>query len=316
MSWAEKVPDLSLNEEWRTIPGYEDFYEVSSTGKVRRCRTTNGGMAGTFLKQGIYLGYPQVRLSLAHKSKLHFVHRLVAVAFQGEMPSHDVHHIDHNRANNRLENLSYIPSRQHRRAARLGKGRPRMRGQPIRCEVLPANEEWRPVPGYETLYEVSSKANFRRLTDSKRYKAGYVITPQISNDGYRLVQLTRNHHAIAYKAARLTAAAFIGERPMGWHINHIDGCKNNDNLANLEYVTPSDNVRHAVKLGLTRRYATSGTNNPNAKLTPEAVKSILESEETAPALAKRFAVTPSAIRAVRAGRTWKYIERLRKDAPC
>lgn len=48
----------------------------------------------------------------------------------------------------------------------------------------------------------------------------------------------------------LVAHAFIGPRPPGLQINHIDADRTNNHFSNLEYVTGSENMQHAVKHGL------------------------------------------------------------------
>lgn len=48
----------------------------------------------------------------------------------------------------------------------------------------------------------------------------------------------------------LVAEAFLGPRPSGHEINHLDGDKGRAHANNLEYVTPAENMRHAYKMGL------------------------------------------------------------------
>ena len=57
---------------------------------------------------------------------------------------------------------------------------------------------------------------------------------------------TRKHFVIA----REVAHAFIGVRPEGMQINHKNGIKTDNRVENLEYISPSDNLKHAVKMGL------------------------------------------------------------------
>ena len=49
---------------------------------------------------------------------------------------------------------------------------------------------------------------------------------------------------------RLVDHYFIGPRPRKKQTNHKDGVKINCCVSNLEYVTDSENKRHAMKIGL------------------------------------------------------------------
>ena len=78
----------------------------------------------------------------------------------------------------------------------------------------------------------------------------YLKTP-CGTVGYPLVSLyigkgKRTLHTVH----SLVAEVFIGSRPANHEINHKDGCKTNNHVSNLEYVIPSDNIRHAFEIGL------------------------------------------------------------------
>lgn len=78
----------------------------------------------------------------------------------------------------------------------------------------------------------------------------YLKTP-CGNVGYPLVNLTAGKgKRTTHTVHSLVAEAFIGSRTPNHEINHKDGCKTNNHVSNLEYVIPSDNVRHAYKTGL------------------------------------------------------------------
>ena len=70
------------------------------------------------------------------------------------------------------------------------------------------------------------------------------------------------------------ALAFHGDKPEGLQVNHIDGVKTNNSPDNLEYVTLSENLLHAYRLGLIKPKV--GSSNGNAKLTEQDVKEIRE----------------------------------------
>jgi len=92
--------------EWRPAPGYEDKYEVSDDGQVRRC---DGREVGQWAGWG---GYMLVRFS--GPRKMLRVHRLVAEAFVSNpdgLPF--VNHIDHDRQNNIAANLEWCTQQQN-----------------------------------------------------------------------------------------------------------------------------------------------------------------------------------------------------------
>ena len=83
-------------------------------------------------------------------------------------------------------------------------------------------------------------------TKSKKY----LKTP-CGNVGYPLVNLTTGKgKRTTHTVHSLVAEVFIGSRPANHEINHKDGCKTNNHVSNLEYVIPSDNIRHAFETGL------------------------------------------------------------------
>lgn len=66
------------------------------------------------------------------------------------------------------------------------------------------------------------------------------------NKGYKLVNLNGSSLSVH----RLVCEAFNGPIPKGYVVNHIDGNKANNNIENLEAVTPKQNMQHAYKMGL------------------------------------------------------------------
>ncbi len=118
-------------------------------------------------------------------------------------------------------------------------------------EVIPG-EEWRPVRGFRGRYDVSNLGRVRIC--ARRFEGGYRLAKQTNSDGYRIVGMTDDSgKRITSTVHSLVAAVFIGPRPSGKLINHIDGVKSSNAATNLEYVTAAENAQHAVRLGLVPR---------------------------------------------------------------
>ena len=117
---------------------------------------------------------------------------------------------------------------------------------------LETEEEWRPVVGYENDYEVSNLGHVRskdmEVWGGKSYyvKKGRMLKPGKSGTGYYTCAL-RGH---TKKVCQMVAEAFLFKSNPNDVVNHIDGNKLNDNVGNLEYISSSQNNRHALVTGL------------------------------------------------------------------
>jgi len=100
-------------EIWKDVIGYEGIYEVSNLGFVKRVSKTRG--VNLKYRGEYYLnamdngkGYLRVKLSNNGYSKRVMLHRIIAEAFI-DNPNNKkcVNHINHNRKDNRIENLEW-----------------------------------------------------------------------------------------------------------------------------------------------------------------------------------------------------------------
>jgi HNH endonuclease/NUMOD4 motif len=97
-------------ESWLPVPGYEELYEISLIGRLRRKSASRMAPAGYVMKCRINIhGYPIYRLS---KNRIYWsitAHRLVAIAFLGPppFPGAQVAHFDGNKKNNSVSNLRW-----------------------------------------------------------------------------------------------------------------------------------------------------------------------------------------------------------------
>jgi hypothetical protein len=121
---------------------------------------------------------------------------------------------------------------------------------------LMCNEEtWVPVPGYEERYDISSHGRVRsvsRLVPS-RFGLRRVNSKILTNQHWgayptlRLVDanLVPHQHDIHV----LVALAFIGPRPTGEYVRHLDDNPRNNCLENLAYGTPAENQADMARNG-------------------------------------------------------------------
>lgn len=123
-------------------------------------------------------------------------------------------------------------------------------------------EIWKPIDGFEGLYEVSNMGNIKRLqktiTDKYRNRnvKEKIMTPRKSKD-YLTICLHRDDDSKECRIHRLVAQAFIPNPENKPQVNHKDGNKQNNCVDNLEWNTQSENMKHAYKLGL-KKSSTKG----------------------------------------------------------
>lgn len=120
-------------------------------------------------------------------------------------------------------------------------------------------EIWKDVVGYEGIYKVSNFGNV--MSFQPNCKSAQCLTP-FDNGGYFRVTLIKNRKRTNHLVHRLVADAFIPNPENKEAVNHIDGCKTNNRVDNLEWVTKGENTRHAIKIGLRSAYVPRGVNRP------------------------------------------------------
>lgn len=131
-------------------------------------------------------------------------------------------------------------------------------------DMMNENEVWKPVVGYEGLYEVSNFGNVKSLdhyvTTNRKVKGkiqsftwlskGKVLKFGKRSDDYKDVSLTKYGVSCNVCVHRLVAEAFIPNPNNLPEVNHLDGNKANNNSTNLEWASYSENNIHAVYSGL------------------------------------------------------------------
>lgn len=139
-------------------------------------------------------------------------------------------------------------------------------------------EEWRPVVGWEGLYEVSNIGRVRSVgrlvtfSDGRSRRAGgRIVSDSRKGAGYRGLTLKCRPRRWSCYSHRLVVDAFLGGVPDGMEINHRDGNKANNAALNLEVCTRSENGKHSYRVLGNK----SCERHPMAKLTNENAKKIV-----------------------------------------
>lgn len=137
-------------------------------------------------------------------------------------------------------------------------------------------EGWKDIENYEGVYSVSShgrvkayekKIPYLRQTNKsffairkERILRPWESKPKGRTEGYYKVRLRKNGKDKDCYVHILVANAFIRRPRYKVQVNHRDGIKLNNNVDNLEWVTGSENAKHAVRLGLVKLPVFKGKN--------------------------------------------------------
>lgn len=100
------------------------------------------------------------------------------------------------------------------------------------------------LPGYEGIYQISP---IGEIFSSYRKR---LIKGWTGNVGYRAVSLWKAGRATKHNVHVLLATTFLPNPNNLPEVNHKDGVKLNNDLANLEWISGSGNIRHAFTQGL------------------------------------------------------------------
>ena len=135
-----------------------------------------------------------------------------------------------------------------------------------RCDMI----IWKTINRFPD-YEVSNEGQVRRSKGGQGAQIGKVLKWHThTSSGYPDIRFSIDGKQTAIPVHRLVANAFLGDRPDGMQIRHLDGNKLNNHLDNLCYGTAHENAQDRVEHGTSSK----GLKNPKNKLTEAQVNRI------------------------------------------
>lgn len=144
-------------------------------------------------------------------------------------------------------------------------------------------EEWRDIPQYEGLYQVSNQGQIRSIDrivrrngETTKNLRGFILLPLYQKSGYMFVFLSKNGKAKRMAIHRAVALAFIPNTENKPEVNHINEDKTDNRVENLEWATIKENRNYGTRIarGIANRNQTGekngmfgkrGSLNPNSK---------------------------------------------------
>ena len=104
-----------------------------------------------------------------------------------------------------------------------------------------SNREFRKIPSLDFLYEVNDNGTIIRNVKSKRHLKCFKKCHN-SNTEYWCTQVNIKHHVRKVFLHRVVAECWLGQRPEGMQVDHIDRNSLNNDYRNLRYVTKSEQM--------------------------------------------------------------------------
>lgn len=166
-------------------------------------------------------------------------------------------------------------------------------------------EIWKPVVGFEGLYDVSSIGRVRRSGGGQGARSGHVRRLFPDPNGYYRVMLYRGGRYAQRTVHRLVAEAFHGPRPTGYVAHHADENKQNNRSENLSWVTRRQNLPTGHRPPIKR-----GSEHVASKLCDDDVRAIrgLAGTMRQTDIAQQFGVHQTLISLIIHRKTWVHVQ--------
>lgn len=270
-------------EKWVDVYGYEDYYQVSSLGRVKSKARTVIRKDGTIrnlperIIKPVWLnrkgGYYVVALIVDNIRHNLWLSQLMVKSFIGLPPTADerpiVEFINGDNTDYRIENMRWFDRVRRNNMIRdkFARGTSQADLSKLydldqshisticsgvkRILSLPNDihgESWERITDISGEYYISNMGRVYAHISGRNKSCG-LLTPQKNKNGYMQV-IVRNCSGVkkSYRVHRLVAMAFCGGYRDGLVVDHIDGDKTNNKASNLRWVTNAYNIQRANRI--------------------------------------------------------------------
>ena len=155
--------------------------------------------------------------------------------------------------------------------------------------------EWKTVPGFDHL-EASDQGGIRCN--------GEIVKQNRMSHGYMRVRVGPRKRETVHK---LVALAFLGHKPDGHEVRHLNGDRADNRAVNLAYGTRAENIADTMAHGRVKK----GQTHPASRLAEEQVKEIKMralAGENQYELATLFGVGQDQVSRIKTGKRWAHVE--------
>jgi hypothetical protein len=163
------------------------------------------------------------------------------------------------------------------------------------------DEIWKPIPGYEGYYEVSTFGRVKSIARKAWNGHAWHMLPEKilqphSDHGYLRVNLCKNGIRKIKRVHSLVLLTFVGPRPSKMDSRHFpDQNGANNYVINLSYCTRKTNSEDKI------------INGTYGKLSADKVHQIFHATGTKAEIAKRFGISPEQVKNIKQGKNWKHL---------
>lgn len=170
-------------------------------------------------------------------------------------------------------------------------------------------EEWKPVPGYEGIYQVSSIGRVQRIIPGPgRARSGQFMSPGRNPKGYQSVNLTKDRKVRTWPIHKMVCVTWHGPKPSPSHqAAHRDDDKENNTPGNLYWATPLENHADRRRNKGTPQGERCGTSKLRETDIP-VIRKLAADGDSCSSIGDRFGVARNTISRILTGERWGHTQ--------